>query len=257
VTCYTCHRGNPVPANIWFDVPEDPTTARFMGNRAAQNAPGAGVGLTALPGAPLRPFLAGDENIRIISTQPVDSDNRASIKQAEWTYGLMMHFSSALGVNCTHCHNTRSMGEWSVSPPTRAQAWFGIRLVRELNKDFLEPLVSALPKTRLGALGDSPKANCATCHAGAYRPLLGVSMLTDYQVLAEAKPQPAKTPEPVAVAPADAADGGAVATAALGDGGAASAEAGAAAGDAGAAAPAGAKGPAGAKKPAVRPAAHP
>jgi photosynthetic reaction center cytochrome c subunit len=211
VTCFTCHRGNPVPANIWFDQPQQEMTG-LLGNRADQNAPSTIAGLTSLPGAPLRPYLAGEENIRVQATVPVGSPNRSSIKQTEWTYSLMIHMSNALGVNCTFCHNSRSMGEWNTSPQTRATAWYGIRMVREVNRDFLEPLLGTFPPARLGPLGDVPKANCATCHQGAYRPLLGASMLGEYQVLAEAKPQPVKQAE----APAAAAEP----TAATADGGA-------------------------------------
>ncbi len=201
VTCYTCHRGNPVPANIWFDTPLDNST-RYQGMgtvEGQQNSPNANAvssvaGMSSLPSAVFHPFLVDDENIREQSTVAVGSDDRASIKQTEWTYGLMIHMSNALGVNCTFCHNTRSIGEWSTSPVTRAQAWYGIRMVREINNGFLLPLASTFPPERLGPLGDGPKANCATCHAGAYKPLLGVSMLKDYPALAEAKPQPQKTP---------------------------------------------------------------
>jgi photosynthetic reaction center cytochrome c subunit len=206
VTCFTCHRGNPVPANIWFDTVAFDTSAnsnRVMGEKAGQNAPATMVGLTALPNDPFRPFLAGDEQVRIQSTEPLPGENRSSIKQAEWTYGLMMHISQSLGVNCTHCHNSRSMGVWSASPLARTQAWYGIRMVRDLNKNYLEPLAPLFPPERLGPGGDGPKLNCATCHNGAYRPLLGQNMLKDYPVFAEAKPQPEKTkvepaPEPPA-----------------------------------------------------------
>ena len=196
VTCYTCHRGNPVPANIWYDQPESEQSSRLLGNPAGQNAPSLVAGLAALPSDPFRPFLAGDEGIRVISTEALPIDNRLSIKQTEWTYALMMHISNALGVNCTHCHNTRSMGAWEASPPARAQAWYGIRMTRELNREYLEPLLATFPPERIGPTGDAPKLNCATCHQGAYRPLLGVSMLKDYTVLAEAKPQPQKSAPP-------------------------------------------------------------
>ncbi len=57
VTCYTCHRGQPVPANIWFADP-GPRTARGMaGNRAGQNAASASVRLASLPFDPFTPFL--------------------------------------------------------------------------------------------------------------------------------------------------------------------------------------------------------
>eukprot|EP01037_Dinobryon_pediforme_P027872 gene27872-30922_t len=32
VTCYTCHRGQPVPANIWFDNPGGPRAAGLSAN---------------------------------------------------------------------------------------------------------------------------------------------------------------------------------------------------------------------------------
>ena len=38
-------------------------------------------------------------------------------------------------------------------------------------------------QARLGPHGDPLKVNCATCHQGAYKPLLGVSMLRDYPEL--------------------------------------------------------------------------
>lgn len=194
VTCFTCHRGNPVPTNLWFDqAPSDPSQ-RALGDSAGQNSPSVAVGLTALPTDPFRPFLVGDDGIRVISTEPLPIDNRSSIKQTEWTYALMMHISTSLGVNCTHCHNTRSMADWSASPPARAQAWYGIRMVRDLNAAYLEPLTGTFPAERLGPMGDAPKVNCATCHQGAFKPLLGANMLKDYTVLSEAKPQPPKTP---------------------------------------------------------------
>lgn len=211
VTCYTCHRGNPVPTNLWYDQPASQTSLQALGNRAGQNSPSPDVALSALPNDPFRPFLAGEESIRVISTEALPIDNRLSIKQTEWTYGLMMHISNALGVNCTHCHNTRSMAAWEASPPARAQAYYGIRLARDLNLAYLEPLLATFPPERLGPTGDAPKVNCATCHLGAYKPLLGVSMLKDYMVLAEAKPQPQKTPV-APVAPVEAAPAGAPGT---------------------------------------------
>jgi photosynthetic reaction center cytochrome c subunit len=216
VTCYTCHRGNPVPTNIWFDQPDESAEDMPVGRHAGQNAPSSITDLSSLPSTVFRPFLVGDENIRVQSTAAIDGDDRSSIKQTEWTYGLMIHFSNSLGVNCTYCHNTRSLGEWSTSPSTRAQAWYGIRMVRNLNKEYLEPLADTLPPNRHGAeMGDGPKLNCATCHNGAYKPLLGVSMLGDYQALAMAMPQPVKTQMAPTVA-SNPVDGGTVTAAANG-----------------------------------------
>jgi photosynthetic reaction center cytochrome c subunit len=182
VTCYTCHRGKPVPANLWF---EDATVATGMlGNRAGQNAPATEVALASLPNDPFTPFLVDDSNpIRVIGDTALPSGNRKSIKQAEWTYGLMMHMSDSLGVNCTYCHNSRSFFAWDQSAPQRTSAWYGIRMVRALNENYLIPLGPQYPEHRLGPLGDAPKLNCATCHQGVAKPLNGVSMAGDYPSL--------------------------------------------------------------------------
>ncbi|HJL14995.1 MAG TPA: photosynthetic reaction center cytochrome PufC [Sandaracinaceae bacterium LLY-WYZ-13_1] len=186
VTCWTCHRGNAVPEYIWYEVPED--DERMLGARAHQNAPIDRAGLSSLPENAFEEFLLEDTGIRVQSTRPLPSGNRHSIKQTEWTYSLMMHFSRSLGVNCTYCHNSRSWADWSQSPAQRATAWYGIRMVRRVNHGYLESLEGVFPDYRLGPTGDVPKANCMTCHQGAYRPLLGVSMLSDYPSLAASAP---------------------------------------------------------------------
>ena len=50
VTCYTCHRGNPVPANVWFTEPPQAKASSLLGNRAGQNlaSPVVGLGFAAL-----------------------------------------------------------------------------------------------------------------------------------------------------------------------------------------------------------------
>ncbi len=96
----------------------------------------------------------------------------------------MLIISRALGVNCDYCHSTRAFGDWSQSPPQRVTAWYGIRMVRDLNNNYLDPLKNVFPPTRLGAaMSDSPKVNCATCHNGVYKPLFGVSMARDFPEL--------------------------------------------------------------------------
>jgi len=187
VTCFTCHRGQPVPAGIWFADPGPPQARGAAGNRAGQNAPAPAVGLTSLPFDPFGPFLADGKDVRVVSASALPEGNRTSIKQTEWTYGLMMHMSEALGVNCTFCHNTRSFAAWDQSTPQRSVAWHGIRMVRQLNADYLEPLKPQFPANRLGRLGDAPKVGCGTCHQGAYKPLLGAGMLADYPYLAPAR----------------------------------------------------------------------
>jgi photosynthetic reaction center cytochrome c subunit len=188
VTCYTCHRGQPVPANVWFAPPADRHADGMVGSHAGQNSPQMSVGYTSLPYDPFTPFLTmpKDEanDIRVIGPTALQSGNRRSVKQTEYTYGLMMHMTQALGVNCTYCHNTRSFAEWDTSSPQRAVAWYGIRMARDLNSQYLESLAGTLPNSRLGPMGDVPKVNCTTCHQGAFKPMYGASLLATHPELA-------------------------------------------------------------------------
>ncbi len=183
VTCYTCHRGQAVPQEIWFTEPGPSAVARRASMRAEQNLASDAVAKASLPYDPFTPFLLQSNEIRIIGENPLPAGNRTSTKQAEWTYGLMMHMSSSLGVNCTYCHNSRSFAEWEGSTPQRVTAWHGIRMVRDLNVNYLEPLGLQYPAYRVGPTGDAPKANCGTCHLGVHKPLYGASMLADYPSL--------------------------------------------------------------------------
>jgi photosynthetic reaction center cytochrome c subunit len=191
VTCWTCHRGQAVPSGDWFAAPDLRGHAGLLGNRAGQNTPNPNASGSALPTDPLSTFLVTDNNIRIQGTKALAGENRHSIKQAEWTYSLMMYMANSLGVNCTYCHASRALESWEQSTPQRATAWHGIRMVRDLNSAYLIPLQPLFPANRLSAEGDGPKVGCATCHKGTYKPLNGVSPLKDYPVLAGVTPAPA------------------------------------------------------------------
>jgi photosynthetic reaction center cytochrome c subunit len=185
VTCYTCHRGEPVPSNVWFTNPGEQGADGIAGNHAGKNQPSMIAGISSLPVDPLSTFLDQPGEIRVVSQTALPDGDRSSIKQTEWTYALMIHFSKSLGVNCTYCHNSRSFTDWDQSTPQRATAWYGIRMVRDLNMHYLDPLAMTLPPNRHGPEGDGPKVDCATCHQGAYKPLFGASMLKDFPALAK------------------------------------------------------------------------
>ena len=196
VTCYTCHRGQPVPSNIWFN-DSGPTSAGGMAMTATgQNRAAGSVGNASLPYDPYTPFLEGEHGIRVQGRTALPAGNRGSIKETEWTYALMMHFAQSLGVNCTYCHNSRAFSDWEQSTPQRTVAWHGIGMTRDLNLHYLDSLRNVFPDVRLGRQGDAPKVSCATCHQGAYKPLLGVSMLKDFQQEL-GRPGPNAATEPV------------------------------------------------------------
>ena len=182
VTCYTCHRGNPVPKYHWFNA-ADPVPS-FAGGMAeinqGKNLPSPVAGYSAYPYDPLTPFLEQAKDIKVQATQALPGTDAHSIKQTDWTLSLMIFMSNSLGVNCTYCHNTRAFRAWDESTPQRATAWYGIRMVRDLNNNFLDKLKGVFPPERLGPMGDPAKVSCMTCHQGVYKPLFGVSMVKDY-----------------------------------------------------------------------------
>ncbi len=212
VTCHTCHRGQPVPPYVWFVDPGSGRENAFVGTRAGQNSAVTGLGITtighsSLPYDPYSPYLLGNLPIRVNGPTALPTGNRSSIKQAEWTYALMVHMSDSLGVNCTYCHNSRAFAEWGgESRPQRTTAWHGIRMARGLNNTYMVPLTGVFPDTRLGPTGDVAKVNCQTCHQGVNKPYGGVSMAKDYPELQREKVLPVMPVEGSADAMAPMAD---------------------------------------------------
>jgi len=201
VTCYTCHRGNPVPAQVWFKAEDQDKKSNFIGNLNGQNTPSRVVAGSSLPNDPFTPYLLEAKPIRVNSATALPTGNRSSIQQAEYTFALMTHFSKSLGVNCTYCHNTRQIGgEWAGNPTQLVTAWHGIRMVREINNDFLVGLTDTFPANRKGPTGDVAKVNCSSCHQGAFKPLYGAQMAKNHpELLSYAKPV-AGLPPPVSAA---------------------------------------------------------
>jgi photosynthetic reaction center cytochrome c subunit len=169
-----------VPNQVWFKPDEAKLAKGLLGQRNGQNEAGQpSVGYSSLPKDPYSAYLEGSNRIRQISQTALPqgiNGNGSSIQATEATYGLMMHMSKGLGVNCAFCHNSRNFSDWQQSPPQRLTAWHGIRMVRELNNEFITPLTKVFPANRLGPMGDIAKVNCATCHQGAYKPLWGEPM---------------------------------------------------------------------------------
>lgn len=210
VTCYTCHRGKAVPEYVWSTRPDEKRSGPFIAGQAGQNDPDVAVAYSSLPYDPFTPYLRGKENIRVQGPQ-FPTPQGASIKQTEQTYGLMMHMSNSLGVNCTFCHNTNAFSSWENSNVQRTTAWHGIRMVQTINAEYIHPLTpvwaaakeqwNPAVQSRLGPLGDPWMANCTTCHQGLNKPLNGAPMLADYPSLAGAVAWPPGS-EPAAPDPA-------------------------------------------------------
>jgi photosynthetic reaction center cytochrome c subunit len=188
VTCYTCHRGRAVPQNVWF---QDNGPAHALGmsaSRQGQNVASKVAGSTSLNYDPFSALLAKDAQIRVVGKTALPAKPGASIQATEQTYSLMMHMSQALGVNCTFCHNSRQFANWKESRPQRVTAWHGIKMASAINDAHLNVLKDVFPANRKGPMGDVAKVNCATCHQGVNKPLLGVSMVKDYPALASTTP---------------------------------------------------------------------
>ena len=192
VTCYTCHRGQPVPPKVWYSVPQ--VEPAIFARKASLRPPTPSAARTALPAEALGDFLLDDLPIRIVGPTPLQDGNTHTVRQARSSYTLMMVMAESLGVNCTYCHNTRSFSSWDLSPPPRETAWYGIRMARDLNRSYVGPLAGLLPPERLGPAGDGPKVYCATCHFGSSKPLNGARMAIDFPELVASKPYPSTGP---------------------------------------------------------------
>jgi photosynthetic reaction center cytochrome c subunit len=213
VTCWTCHRGNAVPAGVWSTDMNDPVLRTRDMTRAYQNNPVMSVNASTLPHDPYTPYLLNAQEIRVQSKDPLPRNHVVSIRKTEQSYALMIHMSQALGKNCTFCHNSGAFASWDKSPPQRATAWHGIRMTRAINVDYMNPLqpvfsanamgIGGTGPMRVGAKGDVLKVNCTTCHQGVNKPMYGVSMLPAWPELARPKVDAAVLPA------APAADGAA------------------------------------------------
>jgi photosynthetic reaction center cytochrome c subunit len=208
VTCWTCHRGQPVPTAHWSFPGDKPKGIK--GNRNGQNQPLPETAFSSLPVAAVASYLSGDPardmSIRVNSKgMHPGPDNRVGIMEAEHSYSVMMHVSSALGVNCTFCHNSQSFQKWTSSNPQRAVAFHGVNMVRDINSQYITPLASVFPANRKGVRGDPFKVNCTTCHQGQNKPMGGYQMAKDYPALRALASAPAAMSLAPAAAPAAAA----------------------------------------------------
>jgi photosynthetic reaction center cytochrome c subunit len=183
VTCATCHRGQGAPQYTWhFSLPPGGLHGAAA-TTSGENAPSAAADTSALPSDPFTPFLLNAAKIDVQGATALPDGNRTSIEQTNWTYALMMHFAHSLGVGCNYCHNSRAFSIWDQGTPNRVTAWYGIQMVRDLNRNFMVPITNIFPAGRRGTMGDVAKINCETCHQGAYAPFYGAHVVAGYPSL--------------------------------------------------------------------------
>lgn len=190
VTCYTCHRGQPVPDNVWFEI--GAVNSATAGWPAIQNRVTMASNFTSLPSTYLEHFLlvGADGGYGIAQVHDLDSRVQQQpgdplIQQTEMTYAWMNYIANSLGVNCVFCHNTRAFYDAGQVTPQWATASLGIAMVQEQLEVYILPLQDVLPEERLGPVaGDVPKLACRTCHQGEQQPLNGLNVIAAWPELA-------------------------------------------------------------------------
>ncbi len=203
VTCYTCHRGQVQPSEIWYRSSPAPTPP--MVDRAENWNENADTVLKFFPDAGYQEYYLQDEPIRAQSVTALPSHTMSSQIEAVRIYEMMMTLSDGIGVNCGYCHNSRALYDWSQSSPFRWSGESGLQLMRDINKNFLLVADTAVPLTRqligethlpvlpareVGAQNGNGLALCSTCHYGEPNPLNGVNMVNAYPALTPAADRP-------------------------------------------------------------------
>lgn len=189
VNCFTCHRGQTVPSDIWYRI--DPMADLAQGWGAVQNYATAMTVSTALPQDALQRFLVDGQVIKVhdLEANVVNQPGEPLTRDAERTYSLMNYVSNSMGVNCTFCHNTRAFYDAAQVTPQWSTALLGYEMLNSINNSYLLPLQTMLPPERLGPKhGDAPKVACGTCHKGDSIPMKGINMISDWPELASAAP---------------------------------------------------------------------
>ena len=209
VTCFTCHRGQPVPAEAWF--PSATSPERSFIAKQEDWREDADTVRKFFPDAGWELYFLEDNPISVQSVTALPSHTVASQVVAKRVYEMMMQMSDGMGVNCGYCHNSRVLQSWAQSSPHRWQGETGLQLTRDLNRHFMLQLAAMIPQNRsligqtslpvLPARDEGPQRGngmvvCATCHMAKPDPLNGAEMLKDYPGLTGPVPQKAASLEP-------------------------------------------------------------
>ena len=196
VTCFSCHRGQPVPAETWFPQTPPPKN-RYIGQQDNWQE-SADTVRKFFPDAGWAEYYLQDQPIAAQSTDALPNHTLGSFDETKRIYEMMMQMSDGIGVNCGYCHNSRAFEDWGQSSPYRWSGYDGLRLTRDLNKNFLLSLPPIIPQTReLTKQNEAPVIParqsgvqvgnglvvCASCHYGLPKPLNGANMVKDYPAL--------------------------------------------------------------------------
>lgn len=82
------------------------------------------------------------------STTVAPSHTLSSQIETKRIYEMMMQMSDGIGVNCGYCHNSRNFQTWAESSPYRWTGYHAIRLVLDVNVNYLRHASELLPQTR-------------------------------------------------------------------------------------------------------------
>lgn len=199
VTCFSCHRGQPIPAEVW--IPQAPAPTHQLIAKMENWQESADTVRKFFPDAGWAEYLLQDQPISVQSTAALPNNTIAARVVAKRVYEMMMQMSNGIGVNCGYCHNSRAFASWDESTPYRWVGYDALRLVRDLNNNFLLSVVHDVPQTRqlttetdLPVLPERQRGVqlgnglvvCKTCHYGLTKPLNGANMLHDYPALTTA-----------------------------------------------------------------------
>ena len=208
VTCYTCHRGQPVPAEVWW--PRLPAPVKAFVDKREHWYESADTVSTFFPDAGFAEYYLQDNPIAVQSTTAMRTHDVAAYPVATRIYEMMMQYSLEIGVNCGYCHNSRALQDWSQSTPMRWTGYYALRFIRDLNRNYLLPLAQLIPQQRnlvhptaMPVIPDDERGQqpgnalltCGTCHYRLPKPLNGVNMVKDYPGLVGTSPK-AKDADP-------------------------------------------------------------
>ena len=201
VTCYSCHRGQPVPAEVWW--PQVPRPAHSFAAKSEEWRDASPTVYGFFPDAGFAEYYLQDNPVAGISQSALrTNDVGAQVVNAR-IYEMMMQMSVQIGVNCGYCHASRAFQDWSQSTPMRWTGYYSLRLIRDLNRNYLLPFAKIIPQQRAlehptslpviaanerGQQPGNALLTCETCHYRLPKPMNGANMVKDYPGLVGTDP---------------------------------------------------------------------